>query len=98
MDKEFLPIGTVVDLKESTASVMVAGYLPIASSDQSKVWDYSGFRFPLGYVHDDQIICFDQDQIETIYAYGYMDIEQQKFIAHVPEKKAEVIARMQEVN
>lgn len=74
-----LPIGSVVRLKDSTASVMVAGYLPIGDTDPGYVWDYSGFKFPLGYVRNDEIYCFDQNQIEEVLGMGYQDSEHFSF-------------------
>lgn len=83
MAKDFLPIGTVVKLAGSTALVMVAGYLPVAQSSPDYVWDYSGFKFPTGYMDDEDIYFFDHTQIETIYSYGYKDIEQEMFMSRL---------------
>ena len=44
MAKDFLPIGSVVQLIGSDGLAMVAGYLPITQSRPDYVWDYSGFR------------------------------------------------------
>ncbi|MCI9102050.1 MAG: DUF4176 domain-containing protein [Lachnospiraceae bacterium] len=97
MESQFLPIGSVVQLKNSTACVMIAGYLPTGPSRPGYVWDYSGMKFPLGYVADNEIYCFDQDQIETVHALGYQDQEQFAFIRsmnYTAEKiKAETMAR-----
>ena len=71
MDKELLPIGSVVQLENSTALVMVAGYLPVAPSRPDYIWDYSGFRFPIGFTDNDAVYCFDHRQIQVVYAYGY---------------------------
>ncbi|MCC8026253.1 MAG: DUF4176 domain-containing protein [Clostridium sp.] len=90
MENRLLPIGTVVQLKESTARVMVAGYLALGPSRPGYVWDYSGFKYPLGYVKDDEVYCFDQDQIETVLALGYQDMEQFEFIARL-ESAAEKV-------
>lgn len=97
MENHLLPIGSVVQLKDSTASVMIAGYLPMGPSRPGYVWDYSGFKFPLGYVHDNEIFCFDQDQIQVVHALGYQDSEQLSFIRtleYAAEKvKAEAMAQ-----
>lgn len=97
MQNQFLPIGSVVQLKNSTACVMIAGYLPMGPSRPGYVWDYSGFKFPLGYVRDDEIYCFDQDQIEVVHALGYQDREQFSFVnslAYSVEKiKADAMAQ-----
>lgn len=80
MADHLLPIGSVVRLKDSTADVMVAGYMPVGDTRPGYVWDYSGFKFPLGYVRNDEIYCFDQDQIEVVLAMGYQDSEQFEFV------------------
>lgn len=80
MSHYLLPIGSVVQLKNSTARVMVAGYLTRAASNPNYVWDYSGFKFPIGYVSNDEVYCFDQEQIEEVLALGYQDTEQFIFI------------------
>lgn len=90
MSNHLLPIGSVVQLQNSTARVMVAGYLATAPSRPGYVWDYSGFKFPLGYVRDEEIYCFDQDQIEVILALGYQDSEQFAFI-HKLEQSSEKV-------
>ena len=63
MESQFLPIGSVVQLKNSTACVMIAGYLPTGPSRPGYVWDYSGMKFPLGYVADNEI-----DQVLVLYS------------------------------
>ncbi len=93
MEHEILPIGTVVELKNSTTLVMIGGYLSIADADSEKVWDYSGFFYPIGYVNNNEIISFDHDQIETVIAYGYRDIEEESFTAKVRKAKEELDAR-----
>ena len=80
MSHYLLPIGSVVQLKNSTARVMIAGYLTRSVSNPDYVWDYSGFKFPIGYMNNDEVYCFDQEQIEEILAMGYQDAEQFVFI------------------
>lgn len=80
MARDLLPIGSVVQLENSTALVMVAGYLPVAPSRPNYVWDYSGFRFPIGFTDDDTVYCFDHNQVQVVYAYGYKDIEEEIFM------------------
>lgn len=87
MNKEILPIGSVVQLANSTALVMVAGYLPVSPSRPDYVWDYSGFKFPIGYTDNELVYCFDHDQIQIVYAYGYKDVEEEVFISKLKEVK-----------
>lgn len=81
MAKELLPIGSVVQLANSTALVMIAGYLPVMPSRPDHVWDYSGFRFPIGFTDNDMVYCFDHGQIQVVYAHGYKDIEEEIFMS-----------------
>lgn len=90
MAKDFLPIGSVVQLNDSDGLAMIAGYLPIAQSRPDHVWDYSGFRFPIGYTDDESIYCFDHSQIGTVYAYGYKDIEEEIFTSRLPGIKEQM--------
>ena len=83
MGKKLLPIGTVVILKESDGRVMISGYLPVTQSRPDYAWDYSGFRFPLGYVNDNEVFCFDDEQIDTIVQYGFRDYEADDFLNKV---------------
>lgn len=94
MAREFLPIGTVVQLTGSTALVMIAGYLPVSRSWPDYVWDYSGFKFPLGYTDDEDIYFFDHTQIETVYAYGYKDIEQEIFASRLAAVRDQVAEKV----
>ena len=89
MDKELLPIGSVVALKNSAALVMIAGYLAVTRANPEQVWDYSGFRFPIGYTSDEEIYCFNREQIEIVYAYGYRDIETDMFMGRLRQASAE---------
>ncbi len=93
-EREFLPIGSVVQLEDSTALVMISGFLPM-TSDPESIWDYSGFRYPLGYTDDDDIFCFNQDQIQVVYAYGYRDVEHDLFMNSLSDSLEEIRERMQ---
>ena len=98
MPSHVLPIGRVVRLKDSTAAVMVAGYMPIAPSRPGYVWDYSGFKYPIGYVDDNEVYCFDNDQIEDLYALGYQDKEQLAFAQSLNDAAEEIKANMMDDN
>lgn len=83
MNQELLPVGSVVQLADSTALVMIAGYLPMSGEQRDTLWDYSGFRFPIGYTDDEDIYYFNHEQIETVYAYGYRDVESDIFMSRL---------------
>ena len=91
MDYELLPIGTVVELLNSSIPVMISGYLSVMPSDPNKVWDYSGFIYPVGYDSDEDILSFNHNQISTIIAYGYKDIQEEQFVQQVMATKDEIV-------
>lgn len=85
MSKELLPIGSVVVLKEGQGRIMIAGYLAVSQKEQNKAYDYSGFRFPLGFNDIREVFCFDHEQIDTVVQYGFRDYECDAFLARIEE-------------
>lgn len=74
------PIGTVVVLRESTAAVMITGYLAESDQKPGYTWDYSGFLYPIGLRDERQVYTFDHTQIEQVLAIGYQDGESFAFL------------------
>lgn len=85
-----LPLGSVVKLKEETASLMIVGYFPIGQNRPDYVWDYTGVVFPGGCVDTTQTYQFDKEQIEEIQYIGYEDEEQHRFIMQLNLKEREI--------
>lgn len=90
MEKKLLPIGTVVQLHEDNSRIIIAGYFPSGTARPGYIWDYSGFSFPLGYRKADEILQFDHEQIETVFAMGYQDEEQFEFMEQLEAAAAEL--------
>ena len=65
---------------------MISGYLPVMQSDPKHAYDYSGFRFPLGFVDNNEVFCFNRDQIDSVIQYGFEDYEAQEFLGELNEK------------
>lgn len=77
--KKYLPIGSVVLLKESQKRIMIVG-VKQKQSDSDKVWDYSACLFPEGIIDPDRLYLFDADQIERLYFVGLQDGESLAFL------------------
>ena len=77
----FLPIGSVVLLKNSTKRVMIIGVLQqqLRENGEKVTWDYSGCYYPEGYMGPDKCFLFNNEQIDRIFALGYQDAEQFAF-------------------
>lgn len=79
MEDKYLPIGTVVMLKEGTKRVMITGFCSMPKDNPDKMFDYSGCLFPEGYITSDQVALFNHDQIAEISHMGLNDEEEKRF-------------------
>ncbi len=76
---KYLPIGTVVLLKNAKKRLMITGFCAVTKEKKNVVYDYIGCLYPEGVISSDQTAVFNHDQISKIYAFGYSDEEQKKF-------------------
>lgn len=83
MNEKYLPIGTVVLLKNGKKRVMITGFL--VSSDGKTVYDYAGCMYPEGVVSSTEALVFNHDQIENIYHMGLIDEEEKQFKERLKE-------------
>jgi hypothetical protein len=79
MKERFLPIGTVVMLKGGKKRLMITGFCAVPETDLNKIFDYSGCLYPEGFLTSKQTALFNHEQIETVFAVGFSDIEEQSF-------------------
>lgn len=79
--EKFLPIGTVVLLKEGKKRMMITGFM--ASIDNKDIYDYSGCLYPEGFLSSDQICLFNHEQIDKVYSLGYQDDESKEFMENL---------------
>ena len=70
MKEKYLPIGTVLLLKEATKMLMITGYCSSTPEDPNKVYDYVACLFPEGGLAGDEVALFNHDQIGTIVHMG----------------------------
>lgn len=77
MSEKYLPIGTVVLLKNGKKRVMIIGFM--VSSDGETIYDYSGCMYPEGVISSTEALVFNHDQIEKIYYMGLIDEEEKEF-------------------
>lgn len=77
--KRYLPIGSVVLLKDSKKRIMIVG-VKQKQENSDKVWDYSACLYPEGILDPDKLFLFDQEQIERLYFIGLQDGEGLAFL------------------
>lgn len=77
--EKFLPVGSVVLLRNGTKRVMINGFCTMDAEKPDKIYDYSGVLFPEGALSSDQSLLFDHEQIVRVDHYGLYDAEEQTF-------------------
>lgn len=82
--KKYLPIGSVVLLKESQKRIMIVG-VKQKQADSDKVWDYSACLYPEGILNPDMLYLFDTEQIERLYFVGFQDGEGLAFLSRLSQ-------------
>ncbi|MBQ4030673.1 MAG: DUF4176 domain-containing protein [Bacilli bacterium] len=93
--EKYLPVGTVVLLKNGTKRVMINGFCTMDASKPEKVYDYSGVLFPEGSLSSDQTLLFDHEQIVRVDHLGLDDDEEKAFKVKLKEIVAEGAAAPQ---
>ena len=58
MEKEFLPLGSIVLLKDAKRYLVVIGYAVVEEGGQ-EVWDYLGCAYPIGVISPDKNLLFN---------------------------------------
>lgn len=99
---KFLPLGTVVVLKNGWKKLMIMGYSQINMDKKDKIYDYIGCLYPEGVIQTDFNILFNHEDIKAIYAIGLIDEEQKNFMENIDtligsdKHKEEVLKKIQE--
>ena len=78
----WLPVGSVVTLKNAEKPVMVAGFMA-RDAATGDTWDYLGYPYPEGR-RNGQDLFFNRDQIAAVGQVGFLNAEgcaHQAFIA-----------------
>ncbi len=75
--EKYLPIGSVVILKEAQKRMMIIGFC--CESENKETYDYAGCLYPEGVIAPDKTLLFNHDQIARIYCIGFKDEEEERF-------------------
>lgn len=78
---KYLPVGTIVKLKDATKRLMIIGFcMESKLDDKMESFDYVGCLYPEGFIDSKHIPLFNHDQIEKIYNDAFTDDETHKFM------------------
>ena len=98
--EKYLPVGSVVSLKNVNLRVMITGYFGVeddavdssADEEEVEVFDYMACPFPSGILASGRLILFNHEQIEKVFCLGLVDEEQKKFNKILNEDDMEVLS------
>ena len=76
---EYLPIGSVVILKEGSKTIMIYGRKQI-HDETGDEYDYVACLYPEGNINDEFIYLFNHDQIDQLLFTGYSDEADKTFV------------------
>lgn len=78
--KKYLPLGSVVLIKNAKKRIMIIGFAIRSEETPGKVWDYIGCLYPEGVQSPDKNLVFNHEDIGTVYSLGYCDDEHKRYI------------------
>lgn len=84
MEDKYLPIGTIVLLKDDISMYMVLGYLN--KDVNNKISDYISVPFPYGFLSTLAIKTFNHSDIEKEVFKGYKNEQFQKMNSYLKDK------------
>lgn len=76
--KEYLPIGSVVLLKNGNKRIMIYGRKQIQAETQ-KEWDYIACLYPEGNINEKYMYLFNHKDIGRVFFLGFQDEEEFMF-------------------
>lgn len=79
---EYLPVGSVVSLKENSRNLIIIGIIQKKIST-GKVYDYMGVLYPEGYIGGKMQFLFMHDDIKEVKYIGFKNDEYFKFIENL---------------
>lgn len=85
--KNFLPIGSVVLLKDASKRLMICGRIQMRTDKgERKLYDYCGCLYPEGMLDPERTFLFNNEDIDKLFYMGMQDEEEFKFRAYILEK------------
>lgn len=80
---KFLPLGSVVYLKEGNKKLLIVARGLIANSGEGHIYfDYGGVPYPEGVI-DDKMAYFQRDAITKVVFEGYSDLDDEATVEKI---------------
>lgn len=91
--EEYLPIGSVVLLKNGFKKAMIIGIMQSVVTKENKElkeYDYVGVLYPEGFLNLKTLFMFQQDQITDVVFMGYENSEREEYFQTI-EKNMQLL-------
>lgn len=97
MEEKYLPIGTVVKIKNVPTKGMIVNYLVYSPKEAGgKIFDYGACPYPVGMVETNKIGAFNHEDIEEVIYMGYIDDDEKDMVKLLISKEEEIRNSMKE--
>ncbi len=73
MPSKYLPIGSIVKLKNNDKKIMIIGYYSLEYNNSVKIYDYVGCSYPEGMLVRNNSYSFNHGDIASVVFTGYLD-------------------------
>lgn len=95
---EFLPVGSIVLLKEAVKKTVIMGILQFNTEKKDQVYDYLGVPYPEGYMGEGSSYLFNHSDISEVIFRGYADEEREGMLEMVKlvYQEADKVIRQEE--
>ncbi len=78
MDRDILPLGSVITLKKGQQRLMIVGRFQEERSS-GQLFEYSAVLWPVGMISSNQVYLFNGDDIDRVYFLGLQDSQEFTF-------------------
>lgn len=78
-ERELLPLGSIVMLKDGEKKLMIYGRAQIAVADSAE-FDYIACLWPEGNIDEEFMYLFNHSDIDEVFHQGYSDSEDVAFM------------------
>jgi len=80
MENVYLPIGTIVTIKNNKEKIMITGYF---CGDNKNFYEYSGCPYPYGIGDNNKAILFNHKNIKRVLYVGFYNDECKDYIKKI---------------
>lgn len=83
IENKYLPIGTVVKIKENDLLFIIVGYGGHDVNNSEVMRDYIAYTYPEGFLTREENFLFNYESIEKVVSLGYKDEKYEEMIKKI---------------